>query len=436
MKQTLWLSLVTTLLLAAAGCRTTISIDGDSDADADGDQEGDADGDGDSDADADGDGDGDADGDQEGDADIPDDCPRRPGEADRTRYVVISHPYTPEGTDGTSYEVLELSAAGELSQTGRTFEMGRSPFGTITFTPDGELGLVAQDDGTVGVFALDEAGEPTVLDPALAGDFWAASVVMDPATDGSLAWIIDSQWDENGGGFYGLALGCEGELTDEGRVLVAHLPAAVSFLRADLALLAADRVLESTAGDTAHLLSWGLTAEVLDGADAFGDDGAIVSAMALTADGQYGLIGDNSMFSGVPNRVAVVSVDEASGVVEPQQVLTPIEDPFAIVTSPYDDAALVVSGTGDALLVLSYDPDAVPTPFTLEGELEYLDAGPLLPGGAVMIERGTLTGLVLVSELHSVRLVAFTGDGGVEDRGSLVLGDDSESMVGTIGVQP
>jgi hypothetical protein len=89
-------------------------------------------------------------------------CNADGGNPDQDRFVVISHPYDADGGQAGAYEVLLLSADGELSRTGSTFEMGRASFGEVVFTPIGRFGLAAQDDGSVGVFELDDAGEATL----------------------------------------------------------------------------------------------------------------------------------------------------------------------------------------------------------------------------------------------------------------------------------
>jgi hypothetical protein len=307
-------------------------------------------------------------------------------------------------------------------------------WGEIVFTPDGEVGLVAQEDGTIGVFLLAADGTPTVVEAGFAGSFYGGAVVMDPT--GARAFVLDGEWMEIGGGYFDLAIGCDGAVTDLGRFVEAQLPADLIWLSGGRAIAVADYVVEVDAGDDVFLLSWGASVGVLDGADAFGDDEAIVPAAALTADEQYVLIADNSLFSLVPNRVAVVKLDPLGDTLEPWQVLSPMTDPFSIVTSPFDDAALVVCSTDDALFQLGYDPDALTTPFEVVGEVEYAGASPLLPGTAVMIERGALTGRVLVAELQSIRQLSFDGDGTIVDRGSFAFLDDFEGMVGAIGVQP
>lgn len=366
-------------------------------------------------------------------------CPRTPGPADRVRKVVISHPFDEGG--GTIYEVLNLSTTGELSTTGVTFEMGRANFVEIAFTPDGEVGIVAQDDGTLGVFRFDDEGMPTVVHAAYDADgadgFYATGVVV-MAADGAHAYVLSTQWREHGGGIHRVAIGCDGTLTYEGNIAPAKLPGALAVLAGDQrALVAAKDILDSSAGNDVHLLGWSGGIEVQGGADAFPDDDFIVGGSSLTADGKYWLVGDNNGFyssENLQNRVAVVGV--GSQTVAPVQTLSPIEDPFDIVASPDNDAALVVSGFGDALFVLPYDPSNATTPFDDAVELSYVGGRPQIPAAAVVIDRGSLRGQVLVAENVAVRQVEFEGGGVVTDLGAFTLGSGSESIVGALGVQP
>ena len=348
-------------------------------------------------------------------------CARAP--VDRTtRAVVVSHPYDAGSNPSNLYRVLELDAAGALSDPGVTFELGRSTIGTIAFTPDGEVGLVAQEDGTLGVFRLDGA-TPEVVHARFEGSFYAAHVVMAPA--GDVAYVLDTQWRDNGGGIYRVAIGCDGTLTDLGLWIPSQLPAGLH-LAGDRMLLAGADVGASPAGDDAHLLDAAGT--LLDGADAFGDDEAIVGGSALTADGAHLLIGDTSAFSGIPNRVAIAAIE--GDTISPSQVITPIEDPLSIIASPEGDVALVVSGFGDAVFVLDHTPAAT-TPFTLRGELAYSGASPQLPGHAVLAGS-----LVLLAENQGVRRIRLDGGGTVTDLGLTALGSGIAAITGAIGVQP
>jgi hypothetical protein len=353
-------------------------------------------------------------------------CPRTPV-ARTVHKVVVSHPYDASGGAANRYRVLDLGRAGGLTDTGVTFEMGRSLIGEMAFTPDGEVGIVPQDDGTLGVVRFD-GDTPVVVHAAFAGGFYADRVVIAPG--GDLAYVLDNQWRENGGGVHRVAIGCDGTLTDLGRWIESKLPAGL-LLDPERALLIANDVGASPPGDDVHLLDWSQPVPgPVDGADAFGDDEAIVGGTALTPDHRFVLIGDTSAFSGVPNRVAIAEVDRARDTVTPVQVISPVEDPLSIVVSPSADVALVVSGFGDAVLVLDHDPGAVP-PFTLRGEPTYLGASPQLPGHAVLI--GTT---VLLAELEGVRRFRLDGGGVVTDLGLTSLGADTDAITGAIGVQP
>jgi hypothetical protein len=356
-------------------------------------------------------------------------CPRSLA-PDGTRHVVVSLPYDADGQKAAAYRLLELAIDSSLTSTGKTFTMGRAVGGEIAFTPDGALALVAQEDGSVGVVAFDGA-EPRVVHDAFTGDFYAQSVVMDAR--GDRAYILDSQWRENGGGVYTVAIDCDGSLRDLGLTVPAKLPAALLPLAGGDALLVANDALDSAENRDAHLLHMGDAPTVTASVDAFPDDEAIVSSAALTADGRYLLIADNSEFSGVDNRIAVVEV--ADGSLTSRQVVTPFEDPYSLLASPFGDAALAVSGYGDAIFALDYNPGDA-QPFALRGELAYQGGKPMLPGDAVLIARGALTGLVLVAEVDGVRLARFEDGGAVTDLGVMSLGDGLEFLPGAIGVAP
>ncbi len=360
-------------------------------------------------------------------------CPRVLAPADRPRKVVVSLPYDAKGAQATRYRVLDLAENGVLSTSATYFSMGRAFSGKIAFTPDGEVGLVAQQDGTLGVFRLVD-GVPEVVHAAFAGSFYADKVVVDPG--GSIAYVLDNQWRNNGGGVYRVAIGCDGTLTDLGLWFEAKLASGLH-LRGGRAVLAAIDVGSSPAGDDVHLLDWTAgppaAPAVLDGADAFGDDEQIVGGSAVTADGAFALIGDYQGITSAPNRVAVVALD--GDAVTPTQVLAPVIDPLDILASPYGDAALVVTGLDDAVVILDYDPRAA-SPFAVRGEPAYTGGAPQLPGNAAMIERGNLRGLVLLSELHGVRRIRFGSGAQVTDLGRTSTGSGFDSIVGAVGVQP
>ncbi len=363
--------------------------------------------------------------------DAPGECARQPAAADRTRYVVVARPYDTAGNSSPLFEVLELSSAGALTRFDppRMFELGnRTPFGVIAFTPDGEVGLVAMDNGDLGVFRLDPSGVPTIIHASFDGAFYASRVIVDPA--GDRAWVVDENTRNNGGGVYQVAIGCDGTLTDGGLVAPARSPGGLGLI-GTRAVLAARDVLDSPAGDELHVLDLA-AATRLGGGDVFGDDDQAFSGFALSHDGTKAFIGDSN-FAG-PNRVAIASVTETGASM--MAVIPGITDPSAIAASPYGDVVVVSSSQppGEGIYVL--DTGGPNGAWRNRGEITYDGPAAQLPGDMTTIDRGALAGSVLVSELSTIRRVVFAADGSVTDAGSLSFGEGLESIGGAIGVTP
>ena len=364
-------------------------------------------------------------------------CPRLPQAADRVRRVIVTHPFDANGAKDTRLEVLDLSAAGVLTKTGKIFNLGNFFDGTITFTPDGQLGFQPQDDGSIGEFRLASDGTPTVLQAAYKGPYHADKLVMDPS--GERLYVLDSEWRENNGGIYALRIGCDGALTEEGKWAAAKLPYAMVLVPNDptRAVVSAVDILASTGSADSYLLGWGMTPQLVGQASGFGSADATISAAAATSDSKFVLFADNGMFSATKDSVSVLQV-QPSGL-KALTRLSPLKGPTALVTSPFGNAALVVlTNTEDAIVALGYDVANTTTPFTIKGQLAYKGKKPSLPGGAVLIDRGALKGQVLVAEVNGVRQVAFGADGSVTDLGLFAVGmpNDVAASVGAIGVQP
>jgi len=363
-------------------------------------------------------------------------CIRDPRPADDTRKVVIAHPYDDAGMQAGGYEVYELTSAGALTTTGVTFEMERAFDGTISFTHDGKIGLSVQDDGTIGIFRLNGDGSVDVLHAAydaggVAG-FYATGIVISRL--GGMAYVLNGQWRENGGGIYALRIHCDDTVSYEGMVAPARLAYGMQLVPgSDQAVVISEDIMGSAANNGAHLLDWSGAPNLVASADIFGDDESIVAGTAITADGRFVLAGDNNSFSKIENRIAIGEI--ATGALTPKAVLSPIDDPVSIIASPDNDAVLVVSGFGDAFFELDYDPGDATTPFSLVGEMTYTGGAPQLPSGAVLINRGTLRGRVLVSENTGIRQVQFES-GSITDLGATSTGTGLAAIVGAIGVQP
>jgi hypothetical protein len=374
--------------------------------------------------------------------------------ADRTRRIVVSHPFdTAENASG-DFEVFAIDGMGVITQPNVHFALGPTTEGVIAFTPDGAVGLVAEDDGSLGVFQLDETGAPHVVATSQKGSYYATGVVMDPS--GDRAYVIDDQTTGNGGGIYVVSIACDGSVKDEGLLTAADLPSTVIPVGGGDAVILAKNVKGSPLlpdggadasgdaaardgalppGNDAVLVPWPSAAKVLGTADPFHDELAIVSAATLTHDGRYVLLGDNSQFSGIPNRVGVVSV--GVGTIAAAGVVDNLNDPEGIVASPFDDAILVTSAFDNAIYALSRSESGT-APFALSGPVAYKGPAPQLPGNVVMIGRGTLNGRVLVAENQAIRALTFAAGGVITDLGPTASGDagSTASIVGAIGVQP
>lgn len=361
------------------------------------------------------------------------DCPRTAPTGD-THEVVVSRPYDAAGNGANTFEVLSLAADGTLTRPNVTFQMGRTSFGSIQFTPDGKIGMVPQSDGTLGVFSLAADGTPTVVSAGFGkGMFYASRVVFDPT--GAYAYVLDSDTVANKGGIYALSVACDGTPTLVGKIAMAGTPNGL-ILDGDKAYLAVGQGgLDAPVSNEALVLHWPGGTQmptVSASSDAFGNDDAIIGGFAITHDRSAMLLGDTSF--GHTNRVGIVKVTATA--LTPATVITPLVDPEAIVASPFGNVALVTStADGDAIYIFD---DNAGAGWRNRGKVTYKGAAPQIPGDMAPIARGALNGRTLVSELSAIRQLQFNADGSVTDIGSLTFGgdDDLDQILGAIGVTP
>lgn len=364
--------------------------------------------------------------------DGPAGCSRTLAPADRARKVVISHPFKESGDKAVDFEVLDLSAAGVLTKpaTPVKFTMGTALYAPVVFTPDGEVGLVAQDDGTIGVFRFPAGGgAPVVVHAAFDGGFYAGGIILAP--DGSHGWVLDSNTADNHGGVYEILIGCDGTLTSKGLVVPGGSATAMALLPSDptKALLSAKAAFASAPNTDVHLIDLAAR-KVIASISPFGDLKAIPSSLAIMPDGKNALVADDGL--NVGERIAVVRLSPA---LAPLGLLqTPF--PSTVLASPFGNSAIVLNGdSSDAIHVLSYDA-AKPAPFVITGEVAYAFPKPQIPTTASSIERGSLKGTVLVGENLGVRKLVFGADGKVTDAALLTYPDGIANIVGVVGVQP
>jgi hypothetical protein len=351
---------------------------------------------------------------------------------DHVRTVLISHPFDATGNAASLFEMLSLGADGTLTRPTPNviFSMGPASAAPIVFTPDGKVALVAQDDGTIGVVRIDASG-PVVVHAAFKGPFYAGAITMDPS--GARAYVLDADTANNGGGVYQVDIACDGSLTSRGLVVPGGTANQMAFVPStSRAFLAAGGAFDAPDGSDSDLVDFGgATPSLVASGSGFVDGGAIVSSVAIMPDGKFALAADDGIIVG--NRIAAIALPslENAGI-----LATP--NPAAVFASPFDNAALILNSDGtDAIRFATYAPDAG-APFSLVGEIAYVNAKPQLPSFGAVIGRGTLKGRVLIAENVAVRQVAFEPDAGVVDLTLLSFDADGglDQIVGVIGVAP
>ncbi|AKV01842.1 hypothetical protein AKJ09_08505 [Labilithrix luteola] len=358
-------------------------------------------------------------------------CPRSLAPADRARKAVVSHPFVEGGgAKANVFEVLDYSEEGTFSQPKQTFTMGPA-YSEIVFTPDGKVGIVAQDDGTLGVFTFDDTGTVRVVHEAFKGQFYASRVVVAP--DGTRVFVLDNQTAEHNGGVYEVAINCDGTLTDRGLVIPGGGAHVMAFLPNDpaRAVLVAMKAFNSADNTYAHQVDFSAaTPAVVSSGAVFPEKDAIASWVSITPDAKYAMITDNGVIHG--SRMAAIELATMKAV-------TPIEtlNPAAFVMSPWGNAGLVVNSDGeDALRVVTYDPSSASVPFKIKNEVAYAGAKTELPTIAQVLDRGKLKGRILVGELLAIRQLTFAADGSVTDKGTFPVGTGATAIVGAFGIQP
>lgn len=372
---------------------------------------------------------------QPADAGLPDaGCTFLAAPAGGARRVVVSHPFPDDGgSRDNRWEVFTLSATGTLAPTGTFFRMGRSSDGAspIVFTADGRIGLVAQEDGTIGVFRFDDQQVVTVVHAGFAGNFSAGKLVMQPS--GNRLWVLDFNTQNNGGGVYTVDVACDGTLSNEQYVMPGNNASAAVLLPVAQQLLVAARSLPSSpAMQDLHVVDVAQpTPVVRSSTTGFPDRDAIAPTVSVSRDGRFVALPDNGYAVG--NRIAFFE-RAGTGLTAKQVVAT--NGPVAVSFSPFADLGLVVNTDGsDHFRRLTWN--ALGTTFTVSAPITYTFGRPQLPSAPVMITRGPLLGRLLVAELDAVRQLQFEQDGGLTDVSSTPAGGTgSAQILGTIGVTP
>lgn len=339
-------------------------------------------------------------------------CRATPRDADADRTVLVNLSFDGSG-DG--WAVLTLAADGTLTDTGETVTGGRTYLNPGVFTPDGSLGVVALDDGSLTIFSVDDVGGVEVVEAGWTSGFYAGAVGMDAS--GERLYVADQNTVDNGGGLYVIDLDCETGLpsvpTDlpvdaAGWLVPGRLPATVLPLPGRF-----DRVAMVGGVDGNDLtLVDSTTGDVLDAIDVFGDDASLAFG-AVTPAAELILLTDISAWSDEDNSIAAVAIDgdtlTAAG-------RTDLFDGVGLAVGPLGTTAVVSSGYADDILRLGLDATSAAA-VSVAGSLSTSGGSPQLPGGMVTVQRGSLAGHTLVAEVTGLRSVMIGIDGEALDLG-------------------
>ncbi|MFT7520681.1 MAG: hypothetical protein ACI9MC_002832 [Kiritimatiellia bacterium] len=330
------------------------------------------------------------------------------------RHLVVAQPYNADFSQSQLWHVFQVLADGELARTD-TFEMGRAFSGAVRFTPDGQIGAVPQDDGTIGLFSLDAKGIATVISAGFGeGAVYASEVRFAP--DAETLYAVDGNWVNNGGGIYAISVDCDGQLGVPMRILEAKLPGGLTWdegpERAVLFSIEVDGAPETTL-HTADLTlgTW------LDHALAFVDGAGQPSEIVITDN--YLVVGDTDEFAGHGGRVASLTWPDLLPVAEAR-----FRDPVSLLNVE-GDRVLCSMGYADAVIELA--PDA-----THIGDRGHVSAQ--LPGTLTMLRSGALASWAWVGTVDGVMPMSL-GEG-MRVYPAIAVGPPEARQGGAIGVQP
>lgn len=362
-------------------------------------------------------------------------CVFTPAPANGTRRIVVSHPFPPDGgSRDNRYEVFEVSSTGAVNATGVEFRMGRSGdySSPIVFSPDGRIGFVAQEQGTIGVFRFEETGV-TVVHAAFATGFSPGKLTFLAATGQVLATDFNTQ--NNGGGLYTIDVACDGTLSTVRHVAPGNSASAELVIPTSrFALVASRSLLNSPMMQDLHIinLTQPTMPTLVTSTTGFPDRDAIPSSIALSPDQRLVALSDNGIFSA--NRIAFF---ELSGTTLTSLGLANTQHPAGVQFSPFTNSALVVNtDSADHYRLLTWTTNPLGG-FTVSAPLAYAHGRPQLPTVPLMIDRGNLEGRVFIGELDAIRQLQFERDGGITDVASTpVSGTGNAQIVGTIGITP
>jgi hypothetical protein len=361
-------------------------------------------------------------------ADAGGECKRVPSASDQ-HWVVISHPFGKGGMKDNRYEVFGLSPAGVLAKTGSVFQLGVGLHGAVHFTPDGKVGFVAQDDGSLGIFSL-AAGVPQVIEPALKPGFYVSDLAI--SNDGATLYVADGNTAENGGGLHQASIDCDGKLQNWKKLFSAKLPGWPVVLPDGDVVLTGTSVLGSGQAEDGHRMRLSQSQAVRRASTTLIAQDSIASWGTLFGASHVAYAYGNDLLVG--DKLAFVATPSAGAPLGKVQTLT-LTAPNMLLASPFGNALLVGTVTPDDLYRISFDAGRADA-FKLEGKVTYAFGRPEIPAAGAVVARGSNKGMALIGEPSAIRQMRFDASGSVTDVAKLELPPGEENIVGILGVTP
>jgi hypothetical protein len=330
-------------------------------------------------------------------------------ESPTTPVIVHGKPYNEDISQSSLWRVVYKDG------NSMEFEMGRATTGTVQLSSDASWGAVAQENGSIGIFALTESAVEVINPewiPTYGDDtIYVSNMWLDPSQD--RVWFVDGNLYDKGGLYYAFLDCTTGILGDVFKSIPSKNGGPITFVDtpefntlfvgkevdSEIQLLAFDRY-DSDSTKTTHTV--------------FPDDEAIYASLA--SNGTDVLIGDSNAFSGLGNRVAHLTLTEGiSTVIETLE----IEDPVAIALQ--GQWALIASGFGNALFLYNLNTHTV--------EEASLSSNSQLPFSIVQHN-----GILYVGEYNGIRRITIGNNGTLSDE-VILSGSGIEGIFGPFGIQ-
>ena len=344
-------------------------------------------------------------------------CRAKPREENRERLLIYSTPYNEDISPSDQWSVHRVSTSGEISAETQSLQLGRSSSGEISFTRDSSWAATVTENGHISTFLISADNEIEIQLQDQDLGIYIQSIFIHPS--GEYLYALDPNWPENGGGIYRININCQtGELDEPSLLYASKNVVAIEIFQEGIIIAA--REIENIIGYVYYIDSY----DNITSFDPFdGDEDVILTDLVVDTSNKI-YLSENSEFSGVPNRVAIMNWNDGQfNLIEIQEIL----DPVQMLSSPFSSDVTVLSGYGNAIHYLSNGE---------QYEVSYIETSPQLPTSAAQIPNGSLKGEIYITENQGIRKMKFLEGGGIEDLGQGLSTDGLSGITGSIGITP